>query len=152
MARKNPYAKYLVDAEITKEGIWYEDEDVRIKVTFAGDENTRYTKMLKTLLKPYETRIRNDNFPDAEFQKVLAKVYAATVVQQWEVKKYENDEDEVGTFVPGIYDESGNIMPYTEENVVFGFQHGKRLFNDIVKVATNFNLFRQDQKEEDAKN
>lgn len=152
MARKNPYAKYLTDQNILKEGIWYEDEDVRIKVTYAGDENARYTKMLKAMLKPYETRIRNDNFPDSEFQKILAKVYAATVVLEWEVKKYENDEDEVGTFVPGVYDENGEIMPYGEGSVVLGFQYGKRLFNDIVKLATNFNLFRQDQKEEDAKN
>jgi hypothetical protein len=144
--KKNPYAKYLPDETAVKAGVWYEDEDIRIKVTYAGTENTRYDKMLKLRLKPFETRIRNDNFSDEAFHKVLAAVYASTVVLAWESK------DENDAWVPGIYDEEGNIMPYTEENIVKGFTLGQRLFSDVIKVATNFNLFRQDQKADDVKN
>lgn len=146
IAKKNPYAKYKVDENVSQQGIWYEDEDVRINVTFAGNENTRYDKMLKLKLKPFETRIRNDNFSDDAFHKVLAEVYAATVVKAWEVKNLN------GEFVSGIYNEEGDILPFTEENVKQGFLLGNRLFQDVIKVATNFNLFRQGQKEEDAKN
>lgn len=144
--RANPYARYHADENLTKAGVTYEDEDVRIRVTYAGTENTRYDKMLKLKLKPFETQIRNDNFSDAAFHKVLAGVYAATVVLSWEVL------NENGEWVSGIYDESGEIMPYSEENVKKGFSLGQRLFTDVIKVATNFNLFRQNQKEEDAKN
>lgn len=152
MEKRNPYAKYHTDDKLLKEGIWYEDDDVRIKVTYAGTENHRYEKMLKLKLKPFETQIRNDNFPDKAFHKVLAEVYAATVVQEWEVKQYANADDEVGTFVPGIYNEQGDIVEYSEENIKMGFALGQRLFSDVIKVATNFNLFRQGVKEADAKN
>lgn len=146
--RKNPYAKYHIDDEIKKQGVVYEDIDppVRITVTFAGTENSRYDKMLKLKLKPYETQIRNDNFSDEAFHKVLATVYAATVVLNWEVK------DDNDNWVQGIYDENGDIMPYNEANVAKGFGLGQRLFSDIIKLATTFNLFRKDQKEDDIKN
>jgi hypothetical protein len=144
--RVSPYAKYHTDDSLIKTGIWYEDEDVRIKVTYAGTENTRYDKMLKLKLKPFETQIRNDNFSDAAFHKVLAEVYAATVVLAWEVKT------DKGEWTPGVYDEEGNVMEFSEESVKKGFGLGQRLFSDIIKVATNFNLFRQNQKEDDIKN
>jgi hypothetical protein len=142
----NPYAKYHTDENLTRVGVTYEDEDVRIKVTYAGTENTRYDKMLKLKLKPFETQIRNENFSDAAFHKVLAEVYAATVVLSWEVL---NDKKE---WVSGIYDENGEILPFSEENVKKGFGLGQRLFSDVIKVATNFNLYRQNQKEDDVKN
>jgi hypothetical protein len=148
---RNPYAKYHVDEKIIKEGIWYEDEDVRIKVTYAGTENARYEKMLKLKLKPYQTRINSDNFSDEAFHKVLAEVYAATVVMAWEVKKFADEHDEFGTFVPGIYDKDGNIVEFNEENITMAFGAGQRLFSDIIKMATNFNLFRQGQKDADIK-
>lgn len=144
--KRNPYAKYHTDDNLMKTGIWYEDDDVRIKVTYAGTENSRYEKMLKLKLKPFETQIRADNFSDKAFHKVLAEVYAATVVLAWEVK------NETEKFVSGIYDEEGNIVEYNETNVTMGFNLGNRLFQDVIKVATNFNLFRQGQKEEDTKN
>jgi hypothetical protein len=144
--KRNPYAKYHTDDNLIKAGIFYEDEDVRIKVTYAGTENERYTKMLKLKLKPFETQIRNETFSDKAFHKVLAEVYAATVVQSWEVK------DENDNWVPGIYSEEGEVLEYNETNVKLGFGLGERLFQDVIKVATNFNLFRQGQKEEDTKN
>jgi hypothetical protein len=144
--RKNPYAKYHTDSNLLKTGIIYEDEDVRIRVTYAGTENSRYEKMLKLKLKPYETRIRNDNFSDIEFYKVLAEVYAATVVLNWQVK------DEHDNWVEGVFDANGTILPFNEHNVVIGFGLGERLFQDVIKVATNFNLYRQNQKEDDLKN
>lgn len=144
--KRNPYAKYHTDDSLLKAGIWYEDEDVRIKVTYAGTENTRYEKMLKLKLKPFETQIRNENFSDKAFHKVLAEVYAATVILAWEVK------NEDGAFVPGIYDEEGNIVDFGEKEVITALGLGQRLFTDLIKVATNFNLFRQGQKDADAKN
>ena len=144
--KRNPYAKYKVDESATKAGIWYEDDDVRIKVTYAGPENPRYDKMLKLKLKPFETQIRNDTFSDKAFHKVLAEVYAATVVLEWEVK------DENDNFIPGIYNEDGDILSFSEENVKMAFGLGQRLFSDVIKVATNFNLFRQGQKDDDIKN
>jgi len=142
----NPYDKYKLDPEIKKQGIWYEDEDVRILATFAGTENSRYDKMLKLRLKPYETRIRNDNFSDKAFHEVLAEVYAETVILGWESK------NDAGEFVSGIYNEEGEILPFSKENVAMGFKLGDRLFTDVIKLATNFNLFRRGQQEEDAKN
>ena len=144
--KKNPYEKYHVDENTTKQGVVFEDEDVRVHVTFAGTENSRYDKMLKLKLKPFETQIRNDNFSDAAFHKVLGEVYAATVVIGWEVL---NEKDE---WVPGIYDEEGNIIDFNEANVIKAFSLGQRLFSDVIKVATNFNLFRKRQKEDDEKN
>jgi len=145
VAKRNPYAKFHLDSELVKAGIWYEDEDVRVKVTYAGSENSRYDKMLKLKLKPYETRIKNDNFPDSEFHKVLGEVYAVTVVVAWEVR------DENGNWVSGIYNEEGDIMDFCEENIIKGFALGNRLFLDVIKVASNFNLFRQVQKDESIK-
>lgn len=142
----NPYDKYKLDPEIKKQGIWYEDEDIRVLVTYAGTENSRYDKMLKLRLKPYETRIRNDNFSDNSFHEILGQVYAENVVLGWEVR------NEEGVFVSGIYAEDGEILPFNKNNVVLGFQLGERLFQDVIKMATNFNLYRRGQKEEDAKN
>lgn len=153
----NPYAKYLIDDSIKKEGRLYEDDNVRIRVTFAGPENSRYEKLLKNMLKPFETQIKGDDFSDERFMKVLAKVYAICVVLSWEVKAYDEPdengkEDEEGHWVSGIHDAEGNIMEYNEENVIKGFDLGKRLFQDVIKVASNFNLFRQGQKADDVKN
>lgn len=144
--KHNPYAKYLIDEEIQKQGIIYEDEDVRIRVTFAGTENSRYEKLLKMKLKPFETQIRQEKFSDERFNKLLAEVYAETVILSWE------SLNEDGKFVSGVYNEEGGIMPVTKESMCKAFEIGNRLFQDVIKVATNFNLFRQGQKEEDTKN
>lgn len=143
---RNPYAKYHIDPEVKKQGVVYVDEDLRITVTYAGTENSRYEKMLKLKLKPYETQIRNDSLPDSEFQKILSEVYAETVVLDWKVK---NDD---GEFVTGIYSETGEILEFNKDNVRMAFGLSQRLFEDIIKVATNFNLFRQGIKEDDLKN
>lgn len=148
----NRYAKYLIDENIKKAGVYFEDDDVRIRVTYAGTENSRYEKLLKLKLKPFETRIKGDDFPDKKFHEILSEVYAICVVLSWESKVYANDEDEEGTWVEGIYDENGNIMDFCEANVVKGFKLGNRLFQDVIKVASNFNLFRQGQKAADEKN
>ncbi len=146
MSKRNPYEKYHTDETLTKEGIWYDDEDIRVKVTYAGTENARYDKMLKLKLKPFETRIRNDNFSDEAFHKVLAEVYAATVVLDFQVK------NEEGNFVSGVYDAEGNIIEKNEANVTMALNMAQRLFSDVIKVATNFNLFRKGQKDDDVKN
>jgi hypothetical protein len=148
---RNPYAKYHIDDDVALLGVVYQDEDVRIRVTYAGDENTRYGKMLKLKLKPFETRIRNDNFPDKEFYKILAEVYAATVILGWDSKAGEDENGET-IWENGVYDAEGNILPFTEKNVIAGLNLGTRLFQDVIKVATNFNLFRQNQMEETGKN
>lgn len=155
-AKRNPYAKYHIDEAIKKAGIWYQDDDVMIRVTYAGSENSRYDKMLKLKLKPFETQIREEQFSDKRFHAVLAEVYAATVVLEWksaqDTGKTDEDGEPIKEFVPGVYDEEGNILEASEENMIKGFNLGNRLFQNVIKVATNFNLFRQGQKEGDVKN
>ena len=156
LTKKSPYAKYHIDEAIKKNGILYQDDNTRILVTFAGPENSRYEKMLKLRLKPFETQIRAEDFSDKRYFKELAPVYAACVILGWESAKetgrFDEDGEPIMEFVPGIYDEEGNIMEYNEENVVKGLNLGTRLFQDVKKVAENFNLFRQGQKATDAKN
>ena len=155
--KKNPYSKYHIDETIKKAGVWYQDGDVRIRVTFAGPENTRYEKMLKLRLKPFETQIRNEDFPDKRYFQELAPVYAACVILEWQsakgTGKFDEDGEELTEFVPGVFDEEGNILEATEENMVKGLTlGGTQLFVPLKKVAENFNLFRQGQKAADAKN
>jgi len=147
--KRNPYSKYHIDPEKVKAGVIFQDEDNRVRVTYAGTENTRYEKMLKLKLKPFETRIREDRFPDKEFYKILAEVYAATVVLGWEVNVGTDEEPVWGE---GIFDAEGNIIQVNEFAIVQAFTLGERLFQDVIKVASNFNLYRQGQKEEDGKN
>jgi len=147
--KKNPYAKYHVDENAVKVGVIYQDEDNRVRVTYAGEENSRYTKMLKLKLKPLETRIRNDNLPDKEFYRLLAEVYAATVVLGWEVNV---GTEEKPFWQEGVFDVEGTVIQANEFAIIQAFTLGERLFQDVIKVATNFNLFRQCQKEEDGKN
>jgi hypothetical protein len=149
--KRNPYAKYHVDPVIKKAGIIFEDEDNRITVTYAGNENERYTRLLKLKLKPHESRIRSDSFPDKEFQKILAEVYAATVVLNWQVN-VGKDEDENIIWQDGIFDAEGTILQMNEFSIVQAFSLGERLFEDVIKVASNFNLFRQRQLEDEGKN
>lgn len=149
---RNPYAQFHLDPKIVKEGIIYEDEFQRINVTFAGPENTRYDKMLKNKLKPFDSRIKADNFPDSEFHKILAEVYPVCVIQSWEAKKFQNDETEDFEWVNGLYNEDGTIVEANEENMVNILKKNTRLLTDLQKIANNFSLYRQGQKEENAKN
>lgn len=149
MEKRNPYLRYQIDPEKQAAGIWFEDEDVRVRVAYAGDENTRYTKLLKALMKPHENKIRRDEFPDDKFAELLATAYAETVILEWESRDYSKDDT---PFVPGVYDADGNIVPLSKESVKVAAKLGKRLFDDIQKLATNFNLFRMGQKEDDGKN
>lgn len=146
MEKRNPYAKYHTDDATLKAGVIYEDDDIRIRVTYAGSENTRYDKLLKLRLKPFETQIRNETFSDEAFHRVLAEVYAETVILGWEVKNGK------GEWAPGIYNAEGDIVEVSKENICMAFGLGQRLFSDVIKVATNFNLFRQKEKDADAKN
>jgi hypothetical protein len=152
--RRNPYDKYHIDEAIKKAGIWFEDEDIRVRVTYAGKENSRYDKMHKMKLKPFDTQIKAENFSDDRYYPILAEVYAATVVLEFQVKlfKDDNDNDTEGTWVPGCYNKDGEIVDANEANITQAFVLGNRMFQDVIKVATNFNLYRQGQKEEDAKN
>lgn len=87
--------------QLEKEGVWIEIQDpgagepARIKIARAGGTNDKLAKVADEKWKPYRQLLTRGLVPPDVERKVIAEIYAESVVLDWQ-----NVEDEDGHPIP----------------------------------------------------
>lgn len=133
----NLYQTFKATAELEKQGIdLHLGDDVSIRLARAGGSNARFGKLLGDKLKPYRRQIDNGTMDDAVASKIMAEVYAETVILGWS----------------GVTDEAGNPLEFNKPNCVKLFTDLPDLFRIVQEEAGRLSNFRAEERESDAKN
>lgn len=148
----NAYGMFKVSRESESKGIVLDYGEFRVTIARAGGANTDYKREMEDAARPHQKLIQNEQFSNDQADELLKKVYAKTVVKDWEVKV---EDDDGFHYERGIFDpETDEVMPFTAENVlkVFHVPELNDLFLDIRDSAQKAALFRAALREEAAKN
>jgi len=140
------YKTYQTDANLETKGVLFEpDTDTRIRVKRAGQTNPDYLKSLKKRTKPHQRAIENDTLPPEVDKRLIAEVYAESVIADWETNVD-------GEWKRGIVLGDGELHPFSFDNVVKILTDLPDLFADIQGVANRAAMYRKEDIEEAAKN
>ena len=133
----NPYAMFKTNAAAeADQGIALDYGSFSIRIVRAGGSNKRYGQELTRRLKPYRRQIDNETLDNAVAEKVMAGLYADTVVIGWD----------------GVTDETDASLPFTRDNCIKLFTDLPELFRDVQEQAGKVGNFRLEEQEDDAKN
>lgn len=131
----NLYQMYETDPDLERKGIRLDiAPNVHIMIARAGGGNSQFAKVSSQVMKPFRAAI--DVIPDSKVAELQATIYARAVIQDWQ----------------GITDRDGNILEFTEANVVQILTDLPDLFAMIRVIASDSNGFRVKQSEDAAGN
>jgi hypothetical protein len=132
------YTKFKTDKNREKDGVTLDYGDgVMIHIARAGGSNTAYLKAMEKMYRKHRRQIQLETLPEETAAKLLREIWADTVVLGWE----------------GITDEkTGGPIEFSRDACIKLFEDLPDLFVDIREQATSAALFREANKEEDAKN
>ena len=133
----NPYQLFATDKQAeTEHGIILDYGTFRMRILRAGGSNRKFIETLNRRLKPYRRQIENDTMDSDMAQRIMAEVYADTVIIGW---------DEVP-------DAEGSPLEYCRNNVIKLLTDLPELFRDIQEQAGKAALFRAAEREDEQKN
>lgn len=139
------YKLFSTDKNLEKGGIELDYGDLKITIARAGGANKRFARLLEAKTKPYKRAIQTETLDPERALGLMREVFAESVVLNWETKVD-------GKFKKGIENKKGELIPFNVENVIKTFENLPDLFTDIQEQAQKAALFREDIREEDAKN
>mgnify|MGYP006921326703 CR=1 FL=1 len=146
------YAQFESDPALEQNGIWYDYGPFRAKIRYAGGANKSYQKFLEFVSKPFRRAIEQGSFPEDPNRASMAKVYAKTIIADWETNSGEKNEAGETIWTPGIEGRDGKIIPFNEANVLLTLEALPNLFIDFVTVANGSSNYRLADLEADGKN
>lgn len=132
----NLYDMFKTDEKHESNGIELDYGDCQIRIARAGGSNKKYGDLLSKRLKPYRRQMDTGTMDNTVAEKILAEVYAETVIIGW----------------TNVKDREGNVMKFTKENCVKLLLDLPELFRDIQEQASKVANFREAEIEEDTKN
>jgi len=139
------YDSFKTDPEVERKGILLDYGSFRIRIARAGGANKRFLKVLDHKTRPYKQALKAEQLDEDIADSVMAEVYADAVILGWETKVD-------GQFKSGIESETGELLPFTAQNVTKTLLALPELFADIRQQSSQFQNFRALQREDDAKN
>lgn len=131
------------DKEVS--GEWLDYGVCRIKIARAGGSNTRYNRAMERHMRANRKAQQFDMLSDDDAGEALRKVYADSIVLDWETKQD-------GAWVKGIEDAEGKIGPVTVDSIIVTFTALPDLFRDVIAMSQQIAVFRDDAIEADSKN
>ncbi|MBU0724388.1 MAG: hypothetical protein KJ904_08725 [Alphaproteobacteria bacterium] len=108
----------------------------RITIRRAGGANKGFARVLEAKLRPYRRQIQAGTLEEAVAERLLAEVYAETVLIGWQ----------------GIRDRDGQDIAFSHRAAVTLFTDLPELFRDVQEQAQKAANFRTAEIEESAKN
>lgn len=118
-------------------GLNAKGEMTTITVRRAGGSNTAFTKRYEALTKPYRRQIQLNMMDQSVLKDIMCRLYAETVVSGWSGVLDRNNENEV---------------PFSVDACIDLFKNADEVFGEVVDVSTNAAVYRDEIREEDAKN
>jgi hypothetical protein len=142
------------DPKKERDGVPIDFGEFRVTLRRQGGSNDAFEKELVKETEPYRAAIRAGMLSKSKDQEIIFRVFARTCVVKWETLKSSQGalpEGETDGFVDGI-DMRGKLVPCTEDNLVALFKAIPGVFFDLREVSRGEQLFRLEQREDDAKN
>lgn len=136
------YSQFKTDANLESGGVVFDYGDFRVTLARAGGANKRYAKVLEKKTRPYRRAIDTETLAPEIARKIMAEVFAETIVLNWEVRKV--DEKGKETWSKGIEGPDGNTIPFSVPNLISTFENLPELFLDIQAQANKSSIYRED--------
>lgn len=131
------YKKFKTDSACESEGVWLDyGEGTRIRIARAGGSNKRFLKSAEKFRRRFKRQLDLDLLSNDVASREAVKIYADSVVLDWE----------------GVTDEDDNELDCTRENVTKVLTDLPDLFIDLQQMALNASLFREEIDAEAAGN
>lgn len=116
---------------------------ISITIARMSQGNKRYTKELNRVTKPHMSAIQNDAMDNDLARKMLQEVFVDTILLGWDnLPKSELTGNEKDT----------EELEFTRENVLALFKELPDLYDDWEAKANKAAVFREKEREEEAKN
>ncbi len=131
------------EEELETKGVWRQYGSLRVLLARAGGSNEKYNKALAKYAQELQGILDFSLLPEGKALGIFQKVYAETVVLDWE---------DIDTETKEVLDENGNPVECTAENVLEVFKQYPELWTMIRRDAENFSTFKKRQTEELIKN
>ena len=151
------YAQFRTDPKLEKSGVVLEYADFRVTIARAGGSNKKFARVLESATKPYRRAVQTETMDNELAMKVLRKVYADSVVLNWETMvdtgKFDDEGEPICEWRRGIESPDGEgLLNFTPENVEETFRLLPELFSDIQEQANKIAIFREQALEDESKN
>lgn len=125
------YEVFDTDRSAEETGIRLNYGEFSITIARAGGANKRFSKMLERRLEPHQRAIQAGLMDDDRARKILAEVFAETVVLGWD----------------NVPDREGKLIVFSKEACAKLLLELPELFDDLREQATKASNFRQAQRE-----
>lgn len=139
------YSNFQTDPNLEKGGVWIDYGTFRVLLAFAGGANKRYLSMMDKKFKPLRQAIQAGTLDNDRAQKMLMELYAEAVIIDWETIHEDKPQR-------GIEGPSGELLPFTVENVKMTFANLPNLFLDLKTQSELISNFRIRELEAEAGN
>jgi hypothetical protein len=130
------YEDFATNPDIEKDGVVLEYGNARIRIARAGGNNTRFSKRFEVAMRPYRRQLKSGTMDEDTAARLMREVYADTVILGWE----------------GVTGRDKAPLAFTRENVLQVLTDLPDLFADIQEMSNKVALFREEIREDDAKN
>ncbi len=129
--------QYGINISKATDGTWTEDLGDGLKLKIARLKNPNFQREYNRLTQPYQRQIRTGKLDPKIEEKIATECLAEAVLLDWENLELDNKK-----------------LPYSKENALKVLSDPTLSdFRDfIVELATNFELFREEELEEAEKN
>lgn len=140
------YDTFETDSNMESHGVIVDYGDFRVRLTHAGQGNNRYVKYAEKMMKPVRRAMEAGALGNERSLALMADIYAKTIIVDWQVP------DGKESWKTGIESKSGEILPFTEENVLLTLRALPNLFLDIQQQASSMANFRRSELETESGN
>lgn len=142
-------AQYKTDSEKETKGVRVvkgltdDGKEIAFFLSYAGRANKRYTKLLDSLSKPHQRALQLETIKPEIAERISMEAFVGGCVNGWEnVPKSDitgNAEDE-------------GYAEYNKANAIALFTRLPHLYEDLSADSKRVALFREEEREEEAKN
>lgn len=126
---------FKTDTKIETEGLNLDYGEFSIRIARAGGANAKFARILGERMKPHRRRLEAGRMDNAEAERLLAGVYADSVILGWE----------------NVTGADGEPMEFTRDNCVKLLLDLPELFRDIQEQAQKTANFRAEELRDDAR-
>lgn len=164
------FKTYKTDTSLEKKGIVYTpDAGTAITLARAGGSNTKFSKALAAKTKPYRRQIEAGTFDSDLDRKIMAEVFASTIILSWETLVHKDGSDVLISGIEAdpenlsVYDSAPEefysadgtailVVPFTQHNVTATLFALPDMMLDLTMQAQNASNYLAQEREDAVKN
>ena len=137
--------QFKTDQTLERQGVVLDYGTTRVTIARAGGANRDFARVLEAKTRPFKRAIQTETMDNVKARELIMETYVDAVIRDWQTKV--GDE-----WKQGIEGPSGELVPFTKENVLAVLKELPDLFDDIQAQANKAALYRQVVLEADAGN